>query len=57
MATSTFDRPLVLENDEDIKRFWEVMHSEPKPIYVEENFMQEMDECAELCLQKLRNAH
>ena len=57
MATSTFDRPLVLEKDEDIERFWQVMNSEPKPIYMEENFMQEMDECAELCLQKLRNAH
>ena len=57
MATSTFDRPLVLEKDEDIERFWQVMNSEPNPIYMEENFMQEMDECAELCLQKLRNAH
>ncbi len=33
MATSTFDRPLVLEKDEDIKRFWEVMNSDPKPIF------------------------
>jgi len=33
VATSTFDRPLVLEKDEDIQRFWEVMNSEPKPIF------------------------
>ena len=57
MATSTFDRPLVLEKEEDIKRFWEVMRtSKPKPIYIDRNFMREMDECAELCIQKLKNA-
>ena len=33
MATSTFDRHLVLEKDEDIERFWKVMNSEPKPIF------------------------
>ncbi len=57
MATSTFDRPLVLEKEEDIKRFWEVMRtSKPKPIYIDRNFMREMDECAELFLQKVKNA-
>ncbi|MBQ9574702.1 MAG: hypothetical protein IJR27_05435 [Synergistaceae bacterium] len=57
MATSTFDRPLVLEKEEDIKRFWVVMRtSKPKPIYIDRNFMREMDECAELFLQKVKNA-
>ena len=57
MATSTFDRPLVLEKDEDIQRFWEVMNTaKPQPICVDKNFIREMDECAELFRQKVRNA-
>lgn len=57
MSSNTFDRPLVLEKEEDIERFWYVMeHAEPKPIYIKRNFLKEMDECAELFLQKVRNA-
>ncbi len=57
MATSTFDRPLVLDNDEDIQRFWDVMNNtEPQPIYLDKNFLREMDECAELFEQKVKNA-
>ena len=48
MATSTFDRPLVLEKEEDVERFWHVMNNiEPQPIYLDRNFLREMDECAE----------
>ena len=58
MATSTFDRPLVLEKEEDVERFWHVMNNiEPQPIYLDRNFLREMDECAELFRQKVRNAH
>ena len=57
MATSTFDRPLVLEKDEDIARFWDVMNNtKPQPIYLDRNFMREMDECADLFDQKVKNA-
>ena len=48
MATSTFDRPLVLENEEDIKRFWEVMNSEPKPLYIDRNIEEGMRRCEKL---------
>ena len=51
MATSTFDRPLVLEKDEDIQRFWEVMSYEPKPIFRNLEVEKDMDECAELFKQ------
>ena len=51
MATSTFDRPLVLEKDEDIERFWQVMNSEPKPIFRHLEVEKDMDECAELLQQ------
>lgn len=51
MATSTFDRPLVLEKDEDIERFWKVMNSEPKPIFRNLEVEKDMDECAELLQQ------
>ena len=48
MATSTFDRPLVLEKDEDIKRFWEVMNSEPKPIFRNLEVEEGMRRCEKL---------
>ena len=48
MATSTFDRPLVLEKDEDIQRFWEVMNSDPKPIFRNLEMEEDMRRCAEL---------
>ena len=32
MATSTFDRPLEITDEEDIKRFWAYLESEPKPL-------------------------
>ena len=51
MATSTFDRPLVLEKDEDIERFWKVMNSEPKPIFRNLEVEKDMDERAELLQQ------
>lgn len=56
MATSTFDRPLVLEKDEDIQRFWDVMNSEPKPIFRNLETEEGMRRCAELFRQKVRNA-
>lgn len=56
MATSTFDRPLVLEKDEDIQRFWEVMNSEPKPIFRNLEMEEDMRRCAELFRQKVRNS-
>ena len=56
MATSTFDRPLVLEKDEDIERFWQVMNSEPKPIFRNLEMEEGMRRCAELFKQKARNA-
>ena len=55
MATSTFDRPLVLEKDEDIKRFWDVMNSDPKPIFRNLEVEKDMDECAELLQQIAQN--
>ena len=55
MATSTFDRPLVLEKDEDIERFWQVMNSEPKPIFRNFEVEKDMEECAELFRQKVKN--
>ena len=55
MATSTFDRPLVLEKDEDIERFWQVMNSEPKPIFRNFEVEKDMEECAELFRQKVEN--
>ncbi|MBR2207240.1 MAG: hypothetical protein IJ859_00355 [Synergistaceae bacterium] len=57
MATSTFDRPLVLEKDEDIKRFWDVMNSEPNPIFRNLETEEGMRRCAELFKQKVRNSH
>ena len=51
MATSTFDRPLVLEKDEDIQRFWEVMNSDPKPIFRNLEMEEDMRRCAELFRQ------
>ncbi len=48
MATSTFDRPLVLEKDEDIQRFWEVMNSEPKPIFRDLEVEESMRRCEKL---------
>ena len=51
MATSTFDRPLVLEKDKDIEKFWEVMNSEPKPI--SRNF--EIEEGMRRCEKLLEN--
>ena len=57
MATSTFDRPLVLEKDEDIERFWQVMNSEPKPIFRNLETEEGMRRCAELFRQKVRNSH
>ena len=57
MATSTFDRPLVLEKDEDIERFWKVMNSEPKPIFRNLEVEKDMDECAELLQQIALNDH
>ena len=48
MATSTFDRPLVLEKDEDIARFWEVMNSEPKPIFRNFEVEEGMRRCEKL---------
>ena len=48
MATSTFDRPLVLEKDEDIKRFWELMNSEPKPIFRNLEIEEGMRKCEKL---------
>ena len=56
MATSTFDRPLVLEKDEDIQRFWEVMNLEPKPIFRNLDMEEGMRRCGELFRQKVRNA-
>ena len=56
MATSTFDRPLVLEKDEDIERFWQMMNSEPKPIHRNLETEEGMRRCAELFKQKIRNA-
>ena len=32
MSTNTFDRPLEITDEEDIKRFWAYMESEPKPL-------------------------
>ena len=55
MATSTFDRPLVLEKDEDIERFWEVMNSEPKPIFRNLETEEGMRRCVELFKLKVRN--
>ncbi|MBQ9389992.1 MAG: hypothetical protein IJU07_07465 [Synergistaceae bacterium] len=55
MATSTFDRPLVLEKDEDIERFWQVMNSEPKPIFRNFEVEKDMEECAELFKQIAEN--
>ena len=48
MATSTFDRPLVLENDEDIQRFLEVMNLEPKPLYIDRDIEEGMRRCERL---------
>lgn len=48
MATSTFDRPLVIEDEEDVKRFWAAMNSEPKPIFRNPETEEGMKECAEL---------
>ena len=48
MATSTFDRPLVLEKDEDIQRFWEVMNLEPKPLYRDRDIEEGMRRCERL---------
>ena len=48
MATSTFDRPLVLEKDEDIQRFWEVMNLEPKPLYIDRDIEEGMRRCERL---------
>lgn len=56
MATSTFDRLLVLEKDEDIQRFWEVMNSDPKPIFRDLEVEEGMRRCAELFRQKVRNS-
>ena len=56
MATSTFDRPLVLEDEEDIKRFWYVMNNtEPKPIFRDFEVEKDMEECAELFSQIAKN--
>ena len=58
MATSTFDRPLVLEKEEDIERFWYVMNNvEPKPIHRNYETEEAMRRCGELLAEKLRNAH
>ena len=57
MSTNTFDRPLVIEREEDIKRFWNVMNnSEPKPLYIHREFDEDMRRCEELLEQKLLNA-
>ena len=48
MSTNTFDRPLVLEKDEDIERFWQVMNSEPKPLYIDREVIEGMRRCEEL---------
>ena len=48
MATNTFDRPLVLEKDEDIQRFWEVMNLEPKPIFRDLEVEEGMRRCEKL---------
>ena len=57
MSTNTFDRPLVLEKEEDIEKFWSVMNSiEPKPIHRNYEMEEGMKRCAELIRQKLRNA-
>ena len=48
MATSTFDRPLVLEKDEDIERFWQVMNSDPKPISIDRDIEEGMRRCEKL---------
>ena len=54
MATSTFDRPLVIEDEEDIKRFWYVMNNtEPKPIYVD----REIEEGEKRCEELLKRIH
>ena len=48
MATSTFNRPLVLEKEEDIQRFWEVMNLEPKPLYIDRDIEEGMRRCERL---------
>ncbi len=49
MATSTFDRPLVLDNDEDIQRLWDVMNNtEPQPIYIDTDIEEGMRRCEKL---------
>ncbi len=55
MATSTFDRPLVIEKEEDIERFWKVMNSEPKPLEVDPEIIKGMRECTELFRQKVES--
>ena len=57
MSTNTFDRPLVLEKDEDIERFWQVMNSEPKPLYIDREVIEGMRRCEELFERKVKNAH
>ncbi len=57
MSTNTFDRPLVLEKDEDIERFWQVMNSEPKPLYIDREVIEGMRRCEELFEKKVKNAH
>ena len=57
MSTNTFDRPLVLEKDEDIERFWLVMNSEPKPLYIDREVIEGMRRCEELFEKKVKNAH
>ena len=58
MSTSTFDRPLVLEKEEDIERFWHVMNNiEPQPIFRNLETEEGMRRCAELFRQKVKNAH
>lgn len=48
MSTNTFDRPLIIEDEEDIKRFWDFMeNAERHPIYRDPEFEEGMRRCAE----------
>lgn len=52
MSTNTFDRPLVIEKEEDIKRFWEVMSYPPNPIHRNYEMEESMRRCEKL-LEKI----
>ena len=56
MSTNTFDRPLIITKDEDVEYFWKIYNNiKPKPLPLHKNFLEEMDEVAELFKQKVES--